>query len=169
MVEIKDIFNLFQADDGSLPDIFVTNLTTEQVETAYAWVLSHSTVSGKLLTCDILGKEEFEIPYKDAATHFNLSNTQTIRFSLEGLHFNGSNLSGLTIALEEKGELSFDYRMGPEWDEACITAFFELLSGIKNIAQSAQLFHSDDGDRDNPNTEFAKVFTNYYNTNRTQH
>ena len=38
------VHDLFDTDDGSLPDIFVENLTSSQIANIYSWVLSQTSI-----------------------------------------------------------------------------------------------------------------------------
>jgi hypothetical protein len=57
------IGHLFKADDGSLPDIFVVNLTDEQIVTVYTWVVSEAGIYGEPTLWSI--KEERDILIKE--------------------------------------------------------------------------------------------------------
>ena len=93
--------HLFQNDDGSLPDIFVENLSDIQIIDIYNWVVAQAGLSGEPTLWSIT--EERDIPIKDIvnpAEKFVKDEVEIFRHGLERLIVNGVILPTLTISVE---------------------------------------------------------------------
>ena len=126
--------HLFEQDDGSLPDIFIVNISHEQKMVIYEWLIEQCSVS------------------KRDADNF--------RHRLIGLNYVGVELPEMTVCLAAD-ELSLDYRMGVEWGEKAVTALFELLRQVYQISPQAIIFQADEGKSINPNVEFSQALEVY--------
>ncbi len=157
--EIKD---LFEHDDGSLPDIYVENLTAQEIESIYGWVLSLTEIYGEPTLWSI--KENKDVPlasYKNPAQDFNAGEVETFHHTLKEFAINGITIPMLGIRVGEDA-IDFDYRMGKEWGEKQVEALFNFLAQIKDKAITAKIFQADEGCYEKPNAKFAKAFEQYY-------
>lgn len=148
--------NLFEADDGTLPDMFIEGLSGNEVVGIYNWVVSMSGDPGdKTAWCISSSTDVLIREIASPAQAFIDGEIETFRHPLNGLCVNGIFLPLLTISLDSTSSISFDYRKGSEWKQGSINAFFELLAGIRAIAPSAKIWQADEGAWDIPNPEFS--------------
>ncbi|WP_162246085.1 hypothetical protein [Variovorax sp. Root318D1] len=156
------IAHLFDRDDGSLPDVFVDNLSSEQLVKIYGWVMSQCVVLGNPSTWHVA--EEKDIALKaisDPAKAFLDGEIKTFRHGLGGLTINGCVLPLLTISLETPTCISFDYRSGSEWNERTITAFLQFVFGIREQAPNARIWRTDEGAWDRPSSKFTAALKQF--------
>ncbi|QGW83793.1 hypothetical protein [Variovorax paradoxus] len=150
------IADLFDKDDGSLPDIFVDNLSPEQIEQVYDWVMSQCVVVGDPSAWHVT--EQKDIPLRAVpapAKAFVNGEIETFRHGLGGLTIGGCELPLLTVSLETPTCISFDYRSGPEWNERTITAFLQFVLGIREQAPNARIWRTEEGAWDRPSSKFT--------------
>ncbi|VAW59317.1 hypothetical protein MNBD_GAMMA11-1417 [hydrothermal vent metagenome] len=154
--------HLFEKDDGSLPDIFVENISEQEQEKIYSWIMSISKPYGNPIVWS--NKENRDIQIADIESpvrQFVDGNIESFRFELEGLKIEGILIPQLTICVN-LNEVEFDYRMGKEWGQKELKALFVFLSEIKQIAENAKILQADEGRYENPNNEFTEAFETYY-------
>jgi hypothetical protein len=140
-----ELHELFETDDGSLPDIFVENLSNLDVQNIYCWVRSQSEVFGDPSLWDRV--EQRGIPIKNIENPVSLvlvGRVEPFRDGLAGLSVSGIELPQLTIAVYSN-EIQFDYRMGSEWGPSQVEGLFEFLLAIQIIAPDAMLSHAQEG------------------------
>jgi hypothetical protein len=70
---------------------------------------------------------------------------QPFRHALELFEYEGVTLPQLSIAIESKSTLSFDYRMGSGWGESEANALLKFLSGIAVIAPKSKVSQAWEG------------------------
>lgn len=153
--------HLFENDDGSLPDIFVENISANESIEIYSWVLSLTKPYGEPTLWSL--EEERDIKVSDIpnpAQYYVQGKSESFRHCLEEFEINGTKIPQLTIALNES-RVEFDYRMGKEWGEKELNALFEFLYRIKLIVTGAKITHAHEGYHFKPNTEFSKLFESY--------
>jgi hypothetical protein len=152
------IGHLFEKDDGSLPDIFVENLTNEQIVTVYNWVVSEAGIYGEPTLWSI--KEERDIPVKEIdnpAQKFIDKEVEIFRHGLNDLIINGIKIPHLTISVEVGG-VSFDYRKGKDWSSKEVRALLDFLLHIDRIAPDSKIFQAEEGSYEKPSIEFEELF-----------
>lgn len=155
----------FEVDDGSLPDIFVENLTSDEVCSIYAWVCEKAGIYGEPTFWDETRLED--VPVKDAKNPARLvvdGKTCPFRHGLMELEINGVLIPQLTVRVNQDS-VEFDYRMGAEWGPKQLEALFEFLILIERKARSAVVTHAHEG-HDNRTVEFSEVFEEYKNRRR---
>ncbi len=136
----KKIHGCFDTDDGSLPGVFLTGLTGDQVVSSYKFLRS---ISGPLCGHDsdqppifwnkILEKDipvdsvpnAAELVVKDLADQFCVWMSEVV--------FDGVPLPELgCIVCPDQIEVC--YRMGKEWDAVKVSAFFQIIRRLTEIA-----------------------------------
>lgn len=153
--------HLFERDDGSLPDIFVENLSPNETVVVYEWLLSQCTVAGDPTLWSLETKQDVpirEVPYPARA--FVQRKVESFRHCLAGLFVGEVELPTLSICLESEG-VSFDYRMGSEWDDRKVVALFELLRQLHQLVPNARILQADEGGYLHPNIEFSEALKAY--------
>ena len=150
--------HLFEADDGSLPDVFVENLLEEEVVLLYNWLMNQCTAPADATVWNRdLGLDVPIATVPDAANAVVCGTIDSFRHGLIGLSFDGLQLPQLSVWLAPN-EISLDYRMGPHWNEQTFTAFFGLLRKMQSLAPRARVFQADEGCYGSPNEEFSETF-----------
>jgi hypothetical protein len=156
-----DVKHLFEIDEGMLPDIYVENLSVQEIVRAYEWVMSQCAIAH---SPTLWSKEqERDIPIKEVlhpARDFFEGRVETFRHCLAGLRIDGVVLPELSISVEQGG-LSFDYRPGDGWNEQTVLALFKFLQALKGTVPNARIFQADEGCYASPNPEFAVAFSNF--------
>lgn len=154
--------HLFETDDGSLPDIFIQNLTDRQVVQIYNKVMEQSEIEGDPTLWSL--EEEKDVPIKSVenpSQKFIEKKVDSFRHVINHHYINGVKIPTLSICVETKG-VSFDYRMGNEWEEKQVSALFGLLSLLKEMAPNAKIFQANEGGYDQPSDIFATIFREYH-------
>lgn len=153
--------HLFEPDDGSLPDIFVQGLSSEQVVLVYEWVLSQCAIEGEPTLWSLaVGRD---LPIREVAypaRAFARGEVESFRHCLAGLVIATVELPTLSISVESAG-VSFDYRMGPEWGEPEVLALFEFLRLLRQLVPNAHVFQADEGGYEHPSPEFSQALQAY--------
>lgn len=151
----------FDTDDGSLPDIFVDNLSSAQIIEVYNWVCSISGLAGEPTLWDkVMGDN---IPIKsidDPAGYVVKKRSYTFRHALYKLSISGIVIPQLTIGVFPY-RIEFDYRMGNEWGPKTLTALFEFLWSIQEIAPAAVIRHFHEGQYENPTKSFTDTWLRF--------
>lgn len=152
---------LFEDDDGSLPEIFVEDLEPNQVIRIIEKLESLIYPISSVTVWSRAEEIEFQMSkLKDAAFEVVSGNIEPFRVFIGCISINNIRLPEMTVFID-KNEISFDYRMGPSWNEVSVMALFELLSGIKEIAPNATIFQAFEGGYKNPNSEFSVALELY--------
>jgi hypothetical protein len=157
----SDVKHLFEIDDGMLPDIYVENLSNEEIVWAYEWVMRQCTIahSPTLWSKD----QKRDIPIKEVlhpAREFVGGRVESFRHCLAALRIDGVEMPELSISVE-RGGVSFDYRPGADWNEQKVFAMFRFLLALKRNVPNARILQADEGSYSNPNSEFAVAFANF--------
>ena len=153
--------HLFERDDGSLPDIFVEGLSGEEVVAAYEWLTARSRAEEAATVWSVTEKED--IPIREVprpAYELCIGNIESFRHQLQGLSALGVQLPLLTVFVMQN-EISFDYRMGPGWNERSVEALFEILRNLRMIAPRAKITRTEEGGDGEPDEEFRIAFDAY--------
>lgn len=156
-----NLHHLFDKDDGSLPDIFINDISPEESVEIYCWVLSLTTIFGDPTLWST--EEERDIKIKDIANpalYYTEGKAESFRHGLEIFSINGVQIPQLTIGVGES-YVEFDYRKGNEWGEKELVALFAFLQHITCMAPAAKIIHAFEGSHDDPNNEFTEIFGEY--------
>jgi hypothetical protein len=153
--EVRDFF---EEGGGPPPDIFVDQLSNDEVELVYAWVRGISRLCGapELLS----PKENRWMPITDFANParaFYAGDVEGVHHFFE-IEVNGTAVPTLGVFVEE-GALAFHYHTGKAWSAKEVGAFFEFLALIKDRCPSARIY---EGPRDFPSVQFVNAFEQYY-------
>ena len=158
------LHHLFEKDDGSLPDIFVENITPEEIVTVYSWVLSLTKPYGEPHLWSLEDNRDIKIAdIPNPALYYIQGKSEPFRHGLEEFYFNGVKVPQLTIYIGESS-IEFDYRMGKEWDEKKLISLFEFLYEIRKIAPKSKIFQGLEGGYETPNNEFSIIIEEYFKT-----
>lgn len=157
------LHELFDTDDGSLPDVFIENLTGDQVSEIYAWVRSKCGVYSDACTPMFWDRvDEQDVPVTsvdDPASLVVNGQAESFRHGLSEVSSSGVVVPPLTIAVWPNS-IEFDYRMGSEWGPAQLDALFDFLWSLQQLAPTAIITHSFEGCSER-STSFTDAWSRY--------
>ena len=152
-----EVRELFETDDGSLPDIYFENLKPAEIVAIYESVMSRCSVFGEPTVWSIAEVRDVPLSkYPRPAQAFVEGRIEQFRHGLAELNVNGNVVPQLTISVEPGG-ISFDYRKGSEWDEQTVSALFVLITELQRIAPDAVVFQAEEGCADRPSEVFTRA------------
>jgi hypothetical protein len=135
----KELRFLFDTDDGSLPEVRVTDLSRDGLATGYAFLRWQAQVApGVAFWHRTLNREEQLDAWPDAAWLVATQEADVFHFLARGIAIDGVILPDLGVFVFPD-ELALDYRMGPEWDERRVLALFELLRQLAALDPQARV------------------------------
>jgi len=156
--QLRDIF---ETDDGSLPDIFVENLSGDQVQSIYHWVRSQCDVycdDGAPTLWDRVAECVVAITDLDDPAQLVLDGrAEPFRHGLTRFSISDVEIPQLTVAVAPNS-IEFDYRMGSEWGPSQVAALFDFLWAIQQLAPDARISHVHEG-----GSKCSLNFTNAWN------
>ena len=122
--------SMFDTDDGGLYDIRLTGLDEPGLEMAFDFVRSRSSINPHSFLWHLeLGRDVRVVDYPDAARLVARSVASPFHVLAQGLSFDGTVIPDLGMFLWPD-EVTFDYRMGPDWGTPQLFALFELLRQV---------------------------------------
>jgi hypothetical protein len=134
------LHDLFDTNDGSLPDIEINNLSGKEVADVYVYLRSRSRLSSK--------QQYFWSVTEDKSVSVNsvvnaaelvvTGEASVFHIVVQGLTFGGATIPDLGIFIFTDS-IGLDYRMGPEWGAAELNALFLCFCEILKIAPSAEI------------------------------
>jgi hypothetical protein len=132
------LHDLFDSDDGGLPDIEILNLSEQGVKDI--WVYLRQSAAG-LAGDPWLWHNEMDqsIPVESVPNAAELvvsGEAAGFHVVLEGICFKGAVVPDLGVFVFPSA-ICLDYRMGPEWTSAKLEALFELLHQLQRIDSGA--------------------------------
>lgn len=129
---------LFETDDSSLPEVRLTELTSEGVAAIYAFICSRAEVSDTSFWHKSLDRDESIKAYPNAAQLLATNEAEPFHFLAYSLNLDGVVLPDLGVFVFQD-EITLDYRMGPDWDEPRVLALFELMRQLAALDQHARI------------------------------
>jgi hypothetical protein len=139
----------FRDDDvRGLPDVYVRPLTGAQICEIYRWVRCQSEVYaefGDPVFWDSVEQRDIPIAaVDDPCERVMAGRAEPFRHGLSRLIVAGVALPSLTVAVWPDS-LSFDYQAGAHWGPSQLSAFFEFLWAIQQMAPTAEMSHFHEG------------------------
>ena len=134
------LHDLFDTDDGMLPDIELRDLRGNEVEGIYAFLRSRSEIIPPG-TSFWSNTEQRSVPVdtvENAARLVVVGEGQPFHVLLHGLTFAGATIPDLGVFVWQN-EIGLDYRMGPDWNPTRLRALFECLYQLQQIAPTMQV------------------------------
>ncbi|WLQ15959.1 hypothetical protein O5O45_08535 [Hahella aquimaris] len=152
---------MFTDDEGSLPDIWIENITQDELVKIYGWVMSLTKPAKDAMLWSLEEDRDMLISdIADPAVYYIQGKAESFRHLLDVFTMNGVTIPQLSMCLGDSG-VEFDYRMGKEWGPKEVYALFEFLYEIKKIAPAAKVTQSYEGGYYSPNSEFALAFEEF--------
>jgi hypothetical protein len=137
----KELHDLFDTDDGSLPEIELNCLSGVQVQSIYLFLRSRgkdTTRDGAKFWDNDLKQKRPVDSIANAATLVTTNRADPFHVVISGLTFNGVTVPDIGVFVFQES-ISLDYRMGVEWEPAKLSAYFECLFEVKKFAPSAKI------------------------------
>ena len=135
----RELRDLFDTDDGSLPEVHITNLSSADVPKGYEFIRAHSEIVTERPYFWSLSEQQ-EVSLDSVPNAAAL----VVRGDAEAFHcvfrvtVDGTPIPDLGVFVTPDS-LLLDYRMGPEWNEAALTAFLRLLRELTRCAPGAKV------------------------------
>jgi hypothetical protein len=135
----KKLRFLFDTDDGSLPEVRVTELSSGGLAAVVDFIRSRAAVNADTpFWHRALDREERLDAYSNAATLVAQGQADPFHFLASRLSFHGVVLPDLGVFVFPD-EVALDYRMGNEWGEPQVLALFELLRRLAALDTGARV------------------------------
>ena len=158
-----ELKHLFETDDGTLPDIWVENISTEEIYAIYTYVMTVAEVESESTVWDEQQDKEIKLSSLEDPVQFLLENKEA-SFKQYLPKIIVESVVILDLSIEVTNEyVAFDYRMGDAWNKKRVEALFYFLSEIKKIAQDSDIYHTHEGDFEEPSKAFENAFKTYLN------
>src|SRR5258708_1966696 len=125
---------LFEVDDGGLYDIRLSGLDELGLAKAFEFGRSRACIApNATFWHTVLNCEQRVADYPDAAHLIVDGVAEPFHVLATGLLFDGVGVPDLGVFVWPD-ELTFDYRMGPQWGSPQLLALFELLRQLVAMA-----------------------------------
>ena len=164
---IDRIRYLFIHDDGSLPDIFLSDLNEIDLRKVYLKAISLGLKNDSISAWNIKANKQVEYTNADYLELFISSEVETTRITLPDLVINDVTVPISTIAVYSNKEVEFDYRMGEEWTDECIIALLEFIALLKDETSRLKTHRAYGDFKTTDYGVFEKAFDDYYQLTRT--
>jgi hypothetical protein len=136
----KELHYIFDTDDGSLPEIWIMNLSQEGVVAIFAF-LQHAcgTIANSAVFWSL--EDHQEQPINSVPNAADL----VVKARAEPFHFVCEGLTYKSVVLPEIGvfvfgdQIALDYKMGKEWDAVKLNALFGILKELKRTDSRARI------------------------------
>ncbi len=143
---MKDLQDIFKANDGSLPDIEFNFNGETVVSEAYLFIQSKASklVSTNAYYWSLSKQVECPIKFGDnPAVKYISGEAEPFHVVFGGLKSNtGYPIPDLGFFILGTDFVSIDYRMGPEWDKQAIEGLLEIMLGLYSLAKTVDVKHS---------------------------
>ncbi|HEU4387011.1 MAG TPA: hypothetical protein VFV34_04395 [Blastocatellia bacterium] len=136
----KEVHHLFDTDDGSLPEIWIVNLSKQGVVAIFSCLqnacraIANGTVFWSL-------EDQQERPIKSVPNAADLvvqGRAEPLHFLCQGLTYEGVVLPDIGVFVFGD-QIALDYRMGKEWDAVKVNALFGILKEAKKLDSRARI------------------------------
>jgi hypothetical protein len=134
----NNLHYMFDTDDGSLPDIYVLNLSAQSVKEIWAYLRqSAADLASDASFWHIANGQTIRVDAVPNAAELVVSGeAESFHAVLRGISFDGAVIPDLGVFVFPEA-IYLDYRMGPEWGPAQLGALFELLNQLQLLDREA--------------------------------
>jgi hypothetical protein len=132
------LHDLFDTDDGSLPDIYVLNLSPAGVKNMWTHLSQMArSLAGGGSFWHIADKQDVAVEsVPNAAELVVTGEAESFHVVLCGITVEGTVIPDLGVFVFP-ASIYIDYRMGQEWGPSQLVAFFNLLAQLQAIDEQA--------------------------------
>jgi hypothetical protein len=136
----KELHYLFDTDDGSLPEIWIVNLSKEGVVAIFSYLQKACrTIAGGSVFWSLEDQQERPInSVPNAADLVVQDRAESFHFLCQGLTYEGTVLPDIGVFVFGD-QIALDYRMGKEWNAVKLRALFGILKEAKRIDSRARI------------------------------
>ena len=137
----NELHDLFDTDDGSLPEIEIANLNAPQIGAIYSYLLSSGkdvTLGGGMFWDRDLDRDRYINEVENAALLVTKNIADPFHILVGGIEHDETIIPDLGVFIWDDS-ITLDYRMGSEWGPAELEALFYHLSRIKKIAPEMEI------------------------------
>lgn len=134
------LHDLFDTNDGSLPDIEINNLSGSEVVAICAYLQSQFELTSNQQYLWSKNKDK-DVPFDSAENAVYLVATgeaEQMHLAMRGLISDATTIPNIGI-FAYKDSIGLYYRMGPEWGLVELNALFLCFCEIQKIAPSAEI------------------------------
>jgi hypothetical protein len=157
----KSLRHLFVNDDGSLPDIFIENLSPSDFENIMSWIEGLMSPSPfKVWSIDSQKELTFTSPLR-AAKLFSQGKIEPFRFPADDISFGNQIIPTLGMGVYSTDQIEFDYRMGKKWTDEAIVALLTFLSRILEMSSTIKIRRDGDSTYPNHQDAFKHALSNF--------
>jgi hypothetical protein len=129
----KDLHDLFDTDDGSLPEIELTNLNPSQIGSVFSFLLVRGKEKdGRFWDKELKAERNIE-DVENAAMLVADYRAHPFHIVLSDIEVDGVTIPALGVFIFQK-VIVLDYRMGEGWGPSELGALFCFLSQMKKLA-----------------------------------
>jgi hypothetical protein len=134
----NNLHDMFDTDDGSLPDIYVLNLSAQGVKDIWAYLCQSATgLASDDSFWHIANGQSIPVDAVPNAAELVVSGeAESFHAVLRGISFDGAVIPDLGVFVFPEA-IYLDYRMGAEWGPAQVSALFELLNELQLLDKDA--------------------------------
>ena len=131
------VHDCFETDDGSLPAVELQRLTPLEVGRLYSLIRASSQIVDEdpSFWDEEAGMSRALDDVPNAGLLVALGKASVFHFVAEGLSANGALIPALGVQVFQD-TIAVDYRMGGEWNERSVFAFFSWLDNL--ISETAE-------------------------------
>lgn len=134
--------DLFDTDDGSLPEVMLVGLSHEEVAAVYGKIRSFAGAARQRDQPAVFWNERLEREFEvdacpDVVGAVVRGDSLPVHFVLLDVSVAGVPLPELGIRVEPDG-IGIDWRMGSEWERRQLVAFFEFIYELASLAPQSR-------------------------------
>jgi hypothetical protein len=158
----QDVRDLFEVDDGSLPQIRITYKDKWAAAMAYALLRKRAARIASRAAYFWSNERGEEVPLDavpNAAKLVVTGEAGPFHVVLSGIESQGAVIPDLGVFVFSD-QLVLDYRMGPQWSEREVLGLFELLLALASLDPNAVVLLKDYGQREVRNN-FSKAWQHW--------
>jgi len=135
----RELHDLFDTDDGSLPEIRIENLSRPGVVRVFARLQQYCRKGIKGTFWSKEGQKDTPVDsVPNAALLLTDGRAEPFHALCRELRYGGIVIPDLGVFVSDD-EISLDYRMGSEWNSGNLKAFFQLLKELTELDATARV------------------------------
>jgi hypothetical protein len=136
----QELHDLFDTDDGSLPEIQIRNLASDEVIAIFDYLQNACHQLAKSASFwSIEDQEDKPInSVPNAAALVTQGRAEAFHVLCQELNYGGEVIPDIGVFVFDD-QINLDYRMGAEWNAGKLKALFEILQEIIRIAPAAKI------------------------------
>ena len=133
-----NLHDMFDTDDGSLPEIHLANLSGASIVNIWTYLRSsaYGVNAGASFWHEAKGEDIGIDDVPNAAEFVRRGEVDSFHVVLRGISIGGTTIPDLGVFVSPDA-IYLDYRMGPEWRAAEVNSLFALLHHLQTMDQNA--------------------------------